>query len=504
MHTPNPATPAAPATAASALGATSTTSAAAALSNPDLAPVPLSQRTWTRWHIAALWVGMAVCIPTYTMASGLISQGMTWWQALLCVFLGNVIVLIPMTLNAHPGTAYGIPFPVLLRASFGTFGANIPAVMRGLVACGWFGIQTWVGGAAIYSTAAIIFGFDPSTKVALPVLGLSAGEFTSFLIFWAINVYFIVKGMESIKWLEVFSAPFLLVVGAMLMGWAYQAADGFGPIFAQPDTLFASGTFWPVFGAGLTAMVGFWATLSLNIPDFSRFARSQRDQIIGQAIGLPPTMALYSFIGIVVTSATVVVFGEAIWDPVAVIAKFGSKTLSAVALVTLAVATLSTNIAANVVSPANDFSALAPKRISFRLGGIIAAILGLVMMPWKLMADPSGYIFTWLIGYSALLGPIAGIMIADYFIIRRKHLAVPELYETHGTYRYTCGFSVVSLTTFVLAVLPSLPGFLAQIGAIDAITAPAWLLAPYNYAWFVGFGLAFLIYLPLRKLAPHA
>lgn len=474
----------------------------APLSNADLAPVPAAQRTWSLWHIAALWVGMAVCIPTYTMASGLISQGMTWWQALLCVFLGNVIVLIPMTLNAHPGTAYGIPFPVLLRSSFGTRGANIPAVMRGLVACGWFGIQTWVGGAAIYGTSAIIFGFDPATKVALPVLGLSAGEFSCFLIFWAINVFFIVRGMDSIKWLEIISAPFLLLIGAMMMVWAYHAANGFGPIFSQPETLLAAGKFWPVFGAGLTAMVGFWATLSLNIPDFSRFARSQRDQVIGQALGLPTTMALYSFVGIVVTSATIVVFGEAIWDPVAVIAKFGSKWLSVLALVTLAVATLSTNIAANIVSPANDFSALAPKRISFRTGGILAAILGLVMMPWKLMADPSGYIFTWLIGYSALLGPIAGIMIADYFVWRKKQLVVIDLYETTGAYRYTNGFSLVSFAAFALAVLPSLPGFLAQVGAIDATSTPAFFLSLYHYAWFIGFTLAFSLYLLLRKLAP--
>ena len=473
------------------------------LSNADLAPVSPEQRTWSRWHIAALWVGMAVCIPTYTIASGLISQGMNWWQALLCVFLGNVIVLIPMTLNAHPGTAYGIPFPVLLRASFGTLGANIPALMRGIVACGWFGIQTWVGGAAIYGTAAIIFGFDSSPKVALPGLGLSAGELASFMLFWAINVYFILKGMDSIKWLEMLSAPFLLVIGGVLMFWAYGAADGFGPIFAQPDKLIAAGTFWPVFGAGLTAMVGFWATLSLNIPDFSRFARTQRDQIVGQAMGLPTTMAFYSFIGIVVTSATVVVFGEAIWDPVAVIAKFGSKWLSAIALVTLAVATLSTNIAANVVSPANDFSNLAPRHISFKLGGIITALIGIIMMPWKLMADPTGYIFTWLIGYSALLGPIAGIMIADYFVWRKKKLDVVALYDEQGVYRFTHGFSLVALGAFFLAVLPSLPGFLAQVQWMSAAGISPTILSLYNYAWFVGFGLAFAFYLVLRKLAPN-
>jgi NCS1 family nucleobase:cation symporter-1 len=474
------------------------------LYNADLAPVPADQRTWTQWHIAALWVGMAVCIPTYTIASGLITQGMNWWQALLCVFLGNVIVLIPMTLNAHPGTAYGIPFPVLLRASFGTTGANIPAVMRGIVACGWFGIQTWVGGAAIYGTAAILFGFDPTTKTLLPGLGLSAGEFTCFLLFWAVNVYFIVKGMDSIKWLEALSAPFLLIIGGALMFWAYGAADGFGPIFNQPDKLTAAGTFWPVFGAGLTAMVGFWATLSLNIPDFSRFARSQRDQIVGQAIGLPPTMAFYSFIGIVVTSATIVVFGEAIWDPVAVIAKFGSKSLSAVALVTLAVATLSTNIAANVVGPANDFSNLAPRRISFRMGGLLTAVIGIVMMPWKLMADPTGYIFTWLIGYSALLGPIAGIMIADYFVCRKKHLDLAALYDPHGAYRFTNGFSTVALIAFLLGVFPSLPGFLVAVKAVEGAGLSGALLSLYNYAWFVGFGIAFSVYIALRKLAPHS
>jgi nucleobase:cation symporter-1, NCS1 family len=472
--------------------------------NRDLAPVPASRRTWTRWHIAALWVGMAVCIPTYTIASGLIASGLNWWQALLAVFLGNVIVLVPMTLNAHPGTAYGIPFPVLLRASFGTLGANIPALMRGVVACGWFGIQTWVGGAAIYGMAAILFGFDPSTKVILGGIGLSAGELSCFLLFWAVNVFFILKGIESIKWLEMFSAPFLLLVGAGLVVWAYKAANGFGPIFAQPDRLIASGMFWPVFGAGLTAMVGFWATLSLNIPDFSRFARSQRDQIVGQAIGLPFTMALYSFIGIVVTSATIVVFGDAIWDPVAVIAKFGSRSLSALALVTLAVATLSTNIAANVVSPANDFSNLSPRRISFKTGGLITAVIGIVLMPWKLMADPTGYIFTWLIGYSALLGPIAGIMIADYFGYRRRQLSVYALYLPDGPHHYTGGFSLVALGALVLAVLPSLPGFFAAIGLVPAAQVSPVLLNLYNYAWFVGFAVAFVVYLVLRKMAPHA
>ncbi|MGC4074971.1 MAG: NCS1 family nucleobase:cation symporter-1 [Nibricoccus sp.] len=474
------------------------------LCNEDLAPTPASARTWTTWNVAALWIGMAVCIPTYTIASSLIGGGMTWWQALLTVFLGNVIVLIPMTLNAHPGTAYGIPFPVLLRASFGTRGANVAALARGIVACGWFGIQTWIGGAALYSTVAIVCGFDPAARAAIPGLGISVGEMCAFLIFWMVNVYFIVCGMDSIKWLEALSAPFLLAVGAVLMIWAVNAADGFGPIFAQPSKFATSAEFWPAFGAGLTAMVGFWATLSLNIPDFSRYAKSQRAQVLGQALGLPTTMVFYSFIGIVVTSATVIVFGEAIWDPVALMAKFGSKWLSVLALIVLSVATLSTNIAANVVSPANDFSNLAPRCINFKTGGLITAVLGILMMPWKLIADPSGYVFTWLIGYSALLGPIAGIMIADYFVVRKKRLDVDALYAVDGEFRFTHGFSLVGIGALVLAVLPNLPGFLVTIGAVEKASVAPFLVTLYNQAWFVGFALGFVLYLILRKLAPRA
>jgi nucleobase:cation symporter-1, NCS1 family len=469
------------------------------LINDDLAPVPADKRTWSLWHIAALWVGMAVCIPTYTIASGLIEAGMNWWQALSIVFLGNVIVLVPMTLNAHPGTAYGIPFPVLLRASFGTRGANIAALLRGLVACGWFGIQTWIGGSAIYTTLAMVVGFEPAMAQPLAGLGISAGQLSCFLAFWALNVIFIWRGMESIKWLEAISAPFLLVVGLGLLVWAVDRAEGLGPIFAKPSGFESSQAFWAAFGGGLTAMVGFWATLSLNIPDFSRFAKSQRDQVLGQVLGLPFTMAFYSFIGIVVTSATVVIFGEAIWDPVQVINRLGSKTLSCVALMALAIATLSTNIAANVVSPANDFSNLAPRRISFRTGGLITAVIGIFMMPWKLLADPSGYIFTWLIGYSALLGPIAGIMIADYYVLRGKWLDVEQLYRADGIYRYSGGFSLAALGALGLAVLPNLPGFLAQIGAVEQV--PRFFTVIYPQAWFSGFGLGFGLYLLFRRVA---
>jgi NCS1 family nucleobase:cation symporter-1 len=473
--------------------------ASSPLSNPDLAPVPPERRTWGVWHIAALWVGMAVCIPTYMMAGDLIGKGMNWWQALLTILLGNLIVLVPMTLNAHPGTRYGIPFPVLLRASFGTRGANIAALLRALVACGWFGIQTWLGGAAIYGICAILLGFDAAGAAPLPVLGISAGQLAAFLAFWAINVAVIVRGIDGIKWLEVFSAPFLLVVGFALMVWAYVAADGFGPIFAQPSRFESAGAFWAFFGAALTAQVGFWATLSLNIPDFSRFARSQRAQIAGQAIGLPPTMVLFSFIGVVVTSATVVVFGEAIWDPVQLLSRFQHPLLCVLALLALMIATLSTNLAANVVSPANDFANLAPRRISFRTGALITSVLGVVMMPWKLLALPDGYIFTWLIGYGALLGPIAGIMIADYYVLRKRILDLDGLYDPAGPYRFTGGFSLAALGALVLAVSPNLPGFLAAVHLVPADRVPGFFHVIYHQAWFVGFALAFGLYVAFRR-----
>lgn len=444
------------------------------LINADLAPTRLAQRTWTTYNIAALWIGMCVCIPTYMLAAGLIAGGMNWWQALLTITLGNVIVLAPMILNAHAGTKYGIPFPVLVRAPFGTRGANIPAILRALVACGWFGIQTWIGGQAFNSMVALLL---PSW--ALFEWGPAAG----FLIFWAMNVYFIVRGTESIRWLESLAAPFLLLVGLGLLGWAYVEGGGFGPMLNQPSKFQTAGEFWKFFVPSLTGMVGFWATLSLNIPDFTRYARSQRSQMLGQLFGLPLTMALYSFIGVAVTSATMVIFGEPIWDPVVLLSKFQNPIVIFLSLLALTIATLTTNIAANVVAPANGFSNLAPRRITFVGGGLITALLGIVMMPWKLLADYSAYIFGWLVGYSGFLGPIAGILIADYFVVRKRELNVQALYTRGGEYEYTKGFNPKAILALAAGVFVALIGLLVeQVRFL------------YDYAWFVGFGVAFIAY----------
>jgi NCS1 family nucleobase:cation symporter-1 len=474
----------------------------AALSNPDIAPIPSNRRTWNWWNYTALWIGMAVCIPTYTLASGLIDTGMSWSQALVTILLGNSIVLVPMLLNAHAGAKYGIPFPVFARASFGVIGSNLPALLRALVACGWFGIQTWIGGSAIYQLTRLVWpGIATLPEVVPAFVGVSTGEFGAFLVFWAINVWFIVKGIDSIKWLESIAAPLLLVVGLALLAWAYQRAGGFGPILSQPSKFTTTAEFLPVFFPALTAMVGFWATLSLNIPDFTRYARSQRDQILGQSLGLPPTMLLFSFIGVAVTSATIVIFpGEGpIWDPVLLLGRVGGPLAVLVSMFALSIATLTTNLAANVVSPANDFSNLAPRRISFRTGGLITAVVGIVMMPWKLLASTEGYIFTWLVGYSALLGPIGGVMIADYFVLRRRELNVDALYRRGGPYEYSGGINPAAVIALIVGVAPSVPGFLVQAFPARFGETPAFWSGLYSYSWFLGFGLAALVYLLLMR-----
>ena len=462
--------------------------------NPDLAPTTLSQRTWSTYHIAALWIGMSVVITTYTLASGLMQQGMTWWQAMVTILLGNTVVLIPMVLNAHAGTKYGVSFPVLCRASFGVRGANVPAILRALVACGWFGIQTWIGGLAL----------NTLLTAAWPAWGGfgSVTVWISFAAFWLVQVAIILRGLEGIKKLESWSAPLLLSGGALLLMWAAQRGGGLGRILAESSRLQSAHVpFWQLFPAALTANIGYWATLSLNIPDFTRYARSQRSQALGQALGLPATMTAFAFIGVAVTSATIVIFGEAIWDPVALIARIGSAPVIVFGAVIVLIAQLTTNMAANVVSPANDFSSLSPRRISYVTGGLITAVLGIVMMPWKLYADAAAYIFTWLIGYSSLMGAIGGVLIADYWILRRRQLALAELFKVNGRYSYSNGYNRRAIAALVVAVLPVIPGFLRAATTPGGIVPdPGFRDTLYTYAWFVTFGLSGAVYLGLMRL----
>jgi nucleobase:cation symporter-1, NCS1 family len=461
------------------------------LYNEDLAPVPVARRNWTTYNYAALWISMAHCIPTYMMASGLISAGMNWWQALITILLGNVIVLAPILLNSHPGTKYGIPFPVFARAAYGTKGSNLPALMRAIVACGWFGIQAWIGGQALQTFfAAFIPGW--ANLLGPAIGGHTPTEWLSFLLFWGLNILIIYRGMDVLRMVENWAAPYVLVMTALLLGWILYQAGGIGFLLHEPSKFNTLGEFWPIFIPSLTAMIGFWATLSLNMPDFTRFGKSQREQIIGQTVALPTTMVLFAAMGILITSAAVVVFPHMnaadAWDPVKLVGQFSQPVIVAISMFTIVVATLSVNIAANVVSPANDFANAFPKLISFRTGGLITGIIGIMMQPWKLLADPSGYIFSWLLGYSGGLGSIAGVLIADYWLVRRTDLSLADLYRDSNKYG---GWNWRAIIATVLGC------FFAWIGLI----IPS-LRTLYDYAWFVGFGVAFIVHWALMKAVP--
>lgn len=454
------------------------------LTNEDLSPVTEKQKNWTVFNFFTLWVGMSVQIPTYMMASSLIEGGMNWLQALFTIFLGNLIVLIPMILNGHVGVKYGIPYPVFARASFGILGSNIPALLRAFVACGWFGIQTWIGGTALYT---LVLQLWPEAGVFTgEILGVGVAPFVCFMAFWFMNLFFVWKGVDSIKWLETLCAPFLILGGITLLYWAYTNAEGLTNVFQTTSQFETTSAFYQFFFPALTGIIGFWATLSLNIPDFTRYAKNQRAQILGQTLGLPTTMTFFAFIGVAVTSSTLVIYGEAIWDPIILIQKFHNPFIVIFSVIVILMATLTTNVAANVVSPANDFSNLAPKYINFKRGGLITGILGILMMPWKLLADPTGYIFTWLIGYSALLGPIAGIMLVDYFVIRRTTLNLEALYQREGAYQYYGGYNPKAIAALILGILPNVPGFLVQIKVWSPESVFEFFIPFYHYAWFIG------------------
>jgi NCS1 family nucleobase:cation symporter-1 len=450
------------------------------LYNEDLAPVPLARRTWTTYNFAALWISMAHCIPTYMLSAGLMAAGMSWGQALFTVALGNTIVLVPILLNSHPGTKYGIPFPVYARAAYGTIGSNVPALMRAVVACGWFGIQAWIGGEALNTFfTSIIPGWHDLLGPGFD--GHSITEWFSFMVFWTLNIYIIYRGMDLLRAVENWAAPFVLVMTGVLLAWAVTEAHGLGPLLSHPGKFQTLGEFMPVFIPSLTAMIGYWATLSLNMPDFTRFGRSQREQVIGQAVALPTTMFLFAAMGVLITSATTIIYGEVIWDPIKLVGRFSNPLVIAISMFTAVVATLAVNIAANVVSPANDFANAFPRVITFKTGGLITGILGIIIAPWRLLADPSGYIFEWLLGYSGGLGSIAGVLIADYWIVRRRQLSLEDLYLTTGRYGRWNASGVIATLAGCAA---------AWVGLIYAPLRPL-----YNYAWFVGFAVAAGVYL---------
>ncbi|GAA2784929.1 NCS1 family nucleobase:cation symporter-1 [Kitasatospora paracochleata] len=461
--------------------------------NTDLLPVPVAARRWTTYNFLALWVGMAHNIPSWTLASGLIALGMDWKQAVLTIALANLVVLVPMLLTGHAGTRYGIPFPVFARASFGLRGANLPAMVRAAVACAWFGIQTWIGGEGIFLLAGKLLGHGWQT--AAPVAGYPWTQWLSFLVFWIIEMAIIARGMETLRRFENWAAPFVLVGAVLLLVWIASKAGGLGPLLDQPSRLGWGSEFWTVFFPALMGMIGFWSTLSLNIPDFTRFGGSQQAQIRGQALGLPTTMTLFALLSVLVTSGSQAVYGTPIWDPIALAAKMDSTAGILLALLTVLIATLSVNIAANVVSPAYDLANLLPRYITFRTGAMITGVVGIVIFPWKLISDPHVYIFTWLGVVGGLLGTVAGVLIADYWLVRRTRLRLADLYRPDGIYWYTGGWNWRAVTAFLI-------GGLLAVGGSHGGPFPADGLIPVleplaDYGWAVGFASAFALHAAL-------
>ena len=455
--------------------------------NHDIAPTKVHQRTWNKWHITALWVGMSICVPTYTLGGVLTAYfGLSVGEALLAILLANLIVLIPLTLNAFPGTKYGIPFPVLLRSSFGILGSNVPCLIRAVVACGWFGIQTMFGGLAIHLFLGSVF---PEWKA----LG-GTGEVIGFMVFWALNLWVVLRGAESIKWLETLSAPLLVAVGVGLLFWALPHMS-MTELLAQPPKRPEGASVVSYFCAGLTAMVGFWATLSLNIPDFSRYAKSQKDQILGQIFGLPLTMFLFASLGVVLTAASASLVGETVSDPVSLIGKIHSPGWVALAMALIVIATLSTNTAANIVSPTNDFQNIAPRLIGRSRAVWLTGFIGLALMGHELLKK-LGWIVSdlslesvysnWLLGYSSLLGPIAGIMVVDYFLIRRQKLDLAGLYrdDVYPAWNWA-GFAAFALPVALTVMAIGNSSF-------------SWF---YDYGWFTGSLLGGALYYALGAVA---
>jgi len=460
----------------------------------DLLPTPLADRTWNRWHFASLWVGMSVCIPTYMLAAALIQAGLSWQLSLAAILIGNAVALVPMLLNGHAGTRHGIPFPVFLRAAYGLRGAHVPALLRGVVACGWFGIQTWIGGQAIYEILAILWPGWSLLGGDWRWMGFALPQYLGFLLFWAMNLYFVWNGTESIRWLETLAAPLLIAAGLALLWWAAVKVGGIAPMLRGASALggangarpFSIGLFLP----WVTAMVGFWATLALNIPDFTRFAKSQRDQAMGQALGLLTTMPLFAFIGLAVTSATVTIYGEAVWNPVTLVAfitaDLRSPVLGIVALVVLLVATLTTSIAANIIAPANAIANLSPRRLGTRGGGLVAATVGIAILPWKLLDSYQA----WLITYSGLLGAVGGVLVCDYLVVRRGALSLPDLYAEGGAYWYDGGINRRAMAAMAAGVLAALAGLLHPS-----------LRFLFSGAWFSAAIVAFVLYAVLMRPA---
>ncbi|XP_061352426.1 purine-uracil permease NCS1-like [Gastrolobium bilobum] len=471
------------------------------LSNEDLKPTAPTQRTFSGLEMASLWVGLVVGVPSYYLAGSLVDLGMAWWQGIATVVAANMILLVPLILTGHPGTRYGISFPVLARSSFGIHGAHIPTLLRALIGCGWYGIESWIGGEAIFLLLPKSIK-ESTLSQSLPWLGTSPLELVCFMAFWVAQLSIVWKGIDGIRELEKYSAPILIFLTSCLLIWSYVKAGGFGHMLSLSSRLSTS-EFWSLFSPSLTANISFWATLALNIPDFTRYAKSQNDQIIGQA-GLPIFMGAFTFVGIAVTSSTKVIFGEVISNPIQLLGQIGGFATTILAILGISLATITTNIAANVVAPANALVNLCPTWFTFRRGALLTALIGIAFQPWRLLKSSESFVYTWLVGYSALMGPIGGVLLVDYYLVQKTNLTITDLYtrSPYGAYYYSRGFNVKAIVALVAGILPVIPGFLQKVGIVTSV--PEIFVVIYNNAWFISFFSAGFLYWVMSGLRRKA
>lgn len=416
---------------------------------------------------------------------------MSPWQALETVTVANVILILAMWANSMAGAKYGLPFPGLLRASFGRNGAQIPVAIRAFVAIFWFAVQTYVGSLAV---KAILGGLIPGwNSLDVSILGMGLNGWISFGIFWVLHAYVIFRGMERIKFFELWAGPIVIVAGLALVIWAVGAAGGVGPLVDQPSRL-APGEFWPLFALSVTGLVSVWSTLVLNIPDFTRFSRSQRDQMTGQAIGLPLTTILFSIMSIAITAGSTVAFGRPIAEPVELMQAFGNPIVLIIGGAIIMIATLSVNVAANIVSPAYDLVNMFPKRLNFVSAGLISIVIGVLFLPWLWM-DNAATIFA-VLGYiGGALGLVAGIMLADFYLIRRRNYDLGSFYTRGGLYEYSGGWNLRAIAATAIGLVVAFVGVFAPLVGVESL---GFLSA---YTWFLGLAVSFFAYALLMRSA---
>lgn len=448
----------------------------------DVLPSKQSDRSWNIGNYFTVWMGSVHNIPNYIAIGGLFAIGLSVHKVFMAIMCAAVIIATVLVLNGHAGSKYGLPFAMLLRSSFGNKGAVIPGVIRGVIAAiMWFGFQTYAGSQALSILIAKIWPSYITLGGDWDFFGLTLPALISFLLFWLFNVVLIYGGMNFLGKFTNILSPFVYIVFGGMAIWAINLAGGIGPILNYTADG-VDGNKVIVFLGAVVAVIAAWAAPMVNVSDFTRLARTHKEQVIGQTVGLIVTYLLFAVASISIIAGSEIAFGTPIWNVLDVVARFDSGFAIGVSVLTLCLTTLSVNVTGNIVPAGYQLASFFPKKLSFRAGATVAAVIGIMIMPWKLMENPTS-IFTFLNIVGGLLAPITGVMLAHYFIISKTKIDINELYSQNGKYNYQKGFNINAIVTLIIA------GVLCLIGSFVPFFAPL-----YEISWFVGIGSAIIIY----------